>query len=1260
MSSTFSPTTAELALVSLIFDQGDPQKHGILTGDVAVKVFAGAKLEPNILGDIWSIADEHNNGWLPKKGVAIAVRLIGWAQKGEKVTKTLINKPGPLPSIDGVSPLTHHNTGVSLSKSPPPGFPPFTAQDRTKFQALFMKSGPANGLLSGEKARDIFVKSTLSNDKLLQIWNLADTQYRGALDSTDFAIAMYFIQGLMSGQLSFIPSSLPPGLYLQASGHNQTSVRSHMTGNSGSVSPLTGAFPQARNNVQPQHTGQHPLLQPDNTGLSAAQSRPSVRNDSSLASPSVPQNGHTLPWDVTAAEKTTADRFFDELDSQRRGYIEGDVAVPFMLKSNLPGDALAQVWDLADMNNDGCLTRDGFAVAMHLIQKKLAGTDIPSTLPPSLLPPSMRAKNSSPFSPSISHSPEAAKDLLGDDTPPPSAVPPQPPRPTPTVTRDPFASSAHNASSHRDLLGDDDDDIARTSIPLHDQSAEIGNVQNQLNSTTRSLDSTKNERVAVEQTLATQASQLSALQTQLSSAKAAYETEAKLLTTLRDRHSAQTAEMQTSREELIRAESDLSALRVEKSEIEGAFLRDKEEARDLHRKMVEVGQQVESLRSEIEKAKKDAKQQKGLLAIAKKQLSSRETEKAKIEKELEEANVEVISVTKEREEAESELVKLPTPLPDKRDLSSDSLTFAASHALPVSPDPSSPAGSVAGKSNNPFERLGLSSGTSSPRSQSPFVPFGEASQPATSAAGNVDFAESANRSSTNDPFGLSQGFQLDSETQPSSDVKEANGNLIESRTSTPRPDMSLESVRSTASTDGSDQYVTPPTTANNNHAQTPVAHNSVSPVQQLPIMEDATSHFPDIGADDAIPGQFPGSPEENRTRETDLAAQLKEIEVDDSDSESDSEDEVSLAELAKTKSQDNDTLAGPPAQGFSVEPKVSFDDVFSVGPAGTSPFPRVDTKDTAVTSILNPSVDAVLANHITSPSEVPTVAGVSAFDEAMGIIPSTAPSSTQNFSFDSAFDDNFDFASATQFPQVPEVPATVPGENKNNHFDNVFTTSLRNQAPASPSHNKPALEGLVPDDLLPKAEPAKPTFDEAFLGFDSGPTLNLNTSFSSPARQVATENPSPTQAAFPASSPPVSPKFNSSPQTGHVLSTPRAKSPPPRVSSPKPRPSTSSSKDIPDKLKEPPTRHSKLNIRLPFGKKKKQQPQEPFPTPSAQLLTPPQEEPYRIVTPASDDDVEAVKQLTGMGFSRTQAVNALESHGYDLQRALNSLLSNDV
>lgn len=44
------------------------------------------------------------------------------------------------------------------------------------------------------------------------------------------------------------------------------------------------------------------------------------------------------------------------------------------------------------------------------------------------------------------------------------------------------------------------------------------------------------------------------------------------------------------------------------------------------------------------------------------------------------------------------------------------------------------------------------------------------------------------------------------------------------------------------------------------------------------------------------------------------------------------------------------------------------------------------------------------------------------------------------------------------------------------------------------------------------------------------------------------------------------------------------------------------------------------------------------------------------VIPGVEDDVEPVKQLSAMGFSRDQAVTALEAHGYDVQRALNSLL----
>jgi epidermal growth factor receptor substrate 15 len=624
------------------------------------------------------------------------------------------------------------------------------------------------------------------------------------------------------------------------------------------------------------------------------------------------------------------------------------------------------------------------------------------------------------------------------------------------------------------------------------------------------------------------------------------------------------AEMQTSQEELIRAESDLSALRVEKSEIEGAFLRDKEEARDLHRRMAEVGQRVESLKLDIEKAKKDAKQQKGLLAIAKKQLSSRETEKAKVEKELEEAHTEVASITKEREEAESNLVKLSTPLPDMRDLSSDSLIFAANHALPVSPDPSSPVGSVAGKSNNPFERLALSPGTSSSRSQSPFLPFGDASQPTPSVGGDVASTETIK--STNDSPSFPQGLESFSQ------VTEANGALTEFRGSTPKFGASLDSTLSPASTEGSDRYVTPPTTANNHPAQTPVARNSTSPAPEFSMAEDVASYFPDIRADNASPVELP----EEHHRETDLATSLKEIEVEESDSESDSEDEVPLAELAKSKSEAHTSAVLPtPIQNVTAQPKVSFDDIFGVTPppAGATnhhPVIGAENKGTAVSPIHKPSTDTVSDINIVSHSGAPVVSGVSAFDEAMGLISNSAPPSTQQFSFDSAFDDNFDFASATPLPQAP---TTVLEGNKDVYTEKRSTTPTRDTAPAVPPH-KPALVGPVSNDVPTKPEPSKPTFDEAFLNFDSGPALDLNSSFS-PTRQASFPDPTPPQATLPASSPPVSPKSSpSSPTT----SASRTKSPPPRVSSPKPRPSTSSSKET-DKLKEPPTRHSKLSVR---------------------------------------------------------------------------------
>ena len=90
MSSLFSPTPAELTLVSQVFFKADPQNQGFISTDVAVRLCSGAKISPVVIGEIFHISDETKTGKLSRKDIAVAVRLIGWAQKGEKITRSLL------------------------------------------------------------------------------------------------------------------------------------------------------------------------------------------------------------------------------------------------------------------------------------------------------------------------------------------------------------------------------------------------------------------------------------------------------------------------------------------------------------------------------------------------------------------------------------------------------------------------------------------------------------------------------------------------------------------------------------------------------------------------------------------------------------------------------------------------------------------------------------------------------------------------------------------------------------------------------------------------------------------------------------------------------------------------------------------------------------------------------------------------------------------------------------------------------------------
>lgn len=66
------------------------------------------------------------------------------------------------------------------------------------------------------------------------------------------------------------------------------------------------------------------------------------------------------------------------------------VAKAEMVKSKLPNSVLGKIWKLSDIDHDGFLDMDEFALAMHLIKVKVEGNDLPVELPPHLIPPSKR------------------------------------------------------------------------------------------------------------------------------------------------------------------------------------------------------------------------------------------------------------------------------------------------------------------------------------------------------------------------------------------------------------------------------------------------------------------------------------------------------------------------------------------------------------------------------------------------------------------------------------------------------------------------------------------------------------------------------------------------------------------------------------------------------------------------------------------------------------------------------------------------------
>lgn len=545
-------------------------------------------------------------------------------------------------------------------------------------------------MISGEAAKQIFERARLPNDILGRIWNLADVNQRGALDATEFIIAMHLLTSYKAGTMRGIPQTLPPGLYDAAA--RRGPARSSIGSRPGLDVPPVPAIPK-------QFTGPQRTQSPINRQqFGSPLSAQSTGGD----------------WLITPQEKVHFDGVFATIDTAKIGMISGDQAVGFFIKAQLPEETLAQIWDLADIDADGQLTKDEFAVAMYLVRQQRSGKEpLPQTLPPALIPPSMRRPSSGYVAPAApapapTQSPapapprSAADDLFGLDSlsaPAPPAAAPQIPQstggsnvpfpapasptsraspPTASTTFKPFVPTSSFGQSIQpqmtgasagappavrsppppadDLLGDNDPE---ESSKLTQETTELANLSNQIGSLANEMQNVQTKRTSAEQDISQTSQQKRDFETRLAQARTMYEQEVKNFKALEERLNASRAETNKLQQEFALIDASRQDLQNQYDQVAAALTADQQENASLKEKIRQANAIVAQLKPALEKARSEARQQKGLAAINKKQLATVEGEQTKIQEEIDDLSKEQPQEPEEQPEAPVTTVASP-------------------------------------------------------------------------------------------------------------------------------------------------------------------------------------------------------------------------------------------------------------------------------------------------------------------------------------------------------------------------------------------------------------------------------------------------------------------------------------------------------------------------------------------------------------------------------------------------------------------------
>nr|XP_033477606.1 epidermal growth factor receptor substrate 15 isoform X2 [Epinephelus lanceolatus] len=502
MAATLSLT--QLSSGNPIYDkyyrQVDPTGSGRVVAADAALFLKRSGLADLVLGKIWDLADSERKGALNKQQFFIALRLVACAQNGLEVALKSLHLAVPPPKF--------HDTSSPLLAGVPVDIPwVVKPEEKMKFDSIFDSLGPVGGILTGDKVKPVLLNSKLSVDILGRVWELSDIDRDGMLDRDEFSVAMYLVYRALEGEP--VPMSLPPPL-VPPSKRKKPSVPP--------VMPLLPSPPSVKDS-RSSHAGSKTMPHPPKPA------------------PAPAPTPAAAPWVVSPADKAKYDELFSKTDSDMDGLVSGPEVRDIFLKTGLPSATLARIWELCDIGDIGKLTREQFALALHLINQKLTkGLEPPQSLSPEMIPPSDRQNIKQNNMANLAADFSAIKEL------------------------DSLSNEIVELQREKSTV---EEEIKEKEEAIRQRSSEVQDLQDEVARESEVLQRLQAQRQKVQDALEELDQQKASLEEQLNHIRQQTNQETHLISSLQSEHDEQEQKISQFEEELVQAREELLALQEE-------------------------------------------------------------------------------------------------------------------------------------------------------------------------------------------------------------------------------------------------------------------------------------------------------------------------------------------------------------------------------------------------------------------------------------------------------------------------------------------------------------------------------------------------------------------------------------------------------------------------------------------------------------------------------------------------------------------------